>query len=76
MMITGNGVKMIADFKHDNFRKYETAFYERQKTILENPNAPIEKLAAIPLSFTVVDVREDSTWWVDKCMRKYYLPRP
>ena len=76
MAITGNGIKVIADFKQDNFRKYETAFMERQKTILQNPDAPIKKLIVIPNTFQIVDVREDSTWWVDKCMKKYYFPLP
>jgi ribosomal protein S2 len=72
MAITGNGIKIIADFKQGNFKKYETAFMERQKAILQNSDAPIKKLSVIPNTFTIVDVREDSNWWVDKCMRKYY----
>ena len=76
MTITGNGIKIIADFKQGNFKKYETAFMERQKAILQNSDAPIKKLSVIPNTFTIVDVREDSTWWVDKCMWKYYFPLP
>jgi len=72
MMHTANGYKIIADYKQNNFKKYETAFYEREKNILKNPDAPIEKLSAIPLTFQVVDVKSDTSWWVDKCMRKYY----
>ncbi|HLP19936.1 MAG TPA: DUF6056 family protein [Chitinophagales bacterium] len=73
MAITGNGVKMLSDFKHGKFRKYEEGFYQRQAGVMQNPNAPIKKLETIPATFTVVDVRCDTTFWVDKCMKKYYL---
>jgi len=73
MIFTGNGLKIIGDFRKENFRKYETIFYDRQKEILEHPDAPIKKLSLIPSIFQVVDVKADTTWWVDKCMRKYYL---
>ena len=76
MAITGNGIKIIADFKQGNFKKYEIAFVEREKEILKNPAEPIKKLSVIPNTFQIVDVREDSTWWVDKCMKKYYFPLP
>lgn len=73
MAITGNGVKMLSDFKHGKFRRYEVGFYQRQAGVMQNPNAPIKKLETIPATFTVVDVRCDTTFWVDKCMKKYYL---
>ncbi len=73
IMFTGNGFKILRDFKDNNFRKYETAFYERQKNVIANPGAPIEKLAVIPNTFQIVDVRNDTAWWVDKCMKKYYI---
>ncbi|HLP49409.1 MAG TPA: DUF6056 family protein [Chitinophagales bacterium] len=73
MAITGNGVKMLSDFKHGKFRKYEAGFYQRQADVIQNPNAPIRKLETIPATFTVVDVRSDTTFWVEKCMKKYYL---
>lgn len=72
---SGNGYKIISDYHQDNFRKYETSFLQRQTEVLRNPGAPIRKLSVIPNTFQVVDVREDSTWWVDKCMKKYYLSK-
>ena len=70
---TGNGYKIISDYKSDSFKKYATEFYQRQEKILKNPDATIEKFSVIPATFTIVDVRSDSTWWVDKCMKKYYI---
>ena len=73
MMHTGNGYRIIADYRSNSFKKYATEFYQRQEMILQNPDATIEKLSVIPATFTIVDVRSDSTWWVDKCMKKYYI---
>jgi hypothetical protein len=73
MVITGNGIKIISDLKHDNFKKYETAFYQRQQVTLQNTEIPFKSLEVIPFTFSVVDVRSDTSWWVDKCMKKYYL---
>ena len=72
MAITGNGVKLLSDIKHGAFSRYETAFYKRQAAILQNTDKPIKKLETIPATFSIVDVRSDTTWWVDKCMKKYY----
>ncbi len=75
MMVTGNSFKIINDLRQDNFRKYETIFIERETSILQNPSAIIKKLKIMPATFTVVDVRSDTAWWVDKCMKKYYTER-
>jgi hypothetical protein len=72
LAITGNGVKLLADFKHHTFDRYEATFYKRQADIVQNPDKPIEKLGTVPATFTIVDVRSDTAWWVDKCMKKYY----
>lgn len=71
--VTGNGVKLLSDIKHDTLRRYETNFYKRQAAVLQHPDRPIEKLETVPAIFTIVDVRSDTTWWVDKCMKKYYI---
>lgn len=73
MAITGNGVKLLSDIKHGTFSRYETYFYKRQTAILQNTDKPIKKLETIPATFSIVDVRSDTTWWVDKCMKKYYI---
>lgn len=73
MMHGGNGYKIISDYHQDNFRRYETGFLQRQTVVLQNPSAPVKKLSVIPNTFQVVDVREDSSWWVDKCMKNFYL---
>ena len=72
MTISGNGKLIINDWKNDRFRKYEAAFFERQETILQNPNGVIQPLAVIPRTFRIVDAKADTTWWVDKCMRQFY----
>jgi hypothetical protein len=72
MAITGNGVKLLSDIKHGTFSRYDTAFYKRQTVVLQSPYKPIKKLETIPATFSIVDVRSDTTWWVDKCMKKYY----
>lgn len=72
IMFSGNSLKILQDYKADNFRKYETAFYERQKTILQNPAAMIAPLKIVPDVFTITDTESDTAFWVDKCMKKYY----
>lgn len=72
LAITGNGVKLLADFKHHTFDRYEATFYKRQADIVQNPDKPIKILETIPATFIVVDVHSDTAWWVDKCMKKYY----
>ncbi len=73
MCFSGNGFGITKDLANGNFTKYETAFYTRQQAILKEPTAPITKLEVIPESLKVVDVRTDTTWWVDKCMQKFYI---
>ncbi len=72
MMFSGNSLKILQDCNADNFRKYETAFYERQKTILQKPDAQIAPLEIVPDVFTITDAENDTAYWVDKCMKKYY----
>ncbi len=72
LAITGNSVRILADFKQHTFSKYEAAFYKRQAAVIADPDKPINKLEVIPAIFDLVDVRSDTTWWVDKCMKKYY----
>lgn len=72
MFFSGNSLKILQDFKADNFRKYETAFYERQKTILQKPDAHIAPLKIVPDVFTITDTENDTAYWVDKCLKKYY----
>lgn len=72
MLFSGNSFKILSDWRADNFRKYETAFYERQKAIVQNPQAAIQPLSIIPKTFDVVDVKGDTSWWVDKCMKRFY----
>jgi hypothetical protein len=33
---------------------------------------PIPSLQKIPRSFQVVDVKGDTSWWTDKCMKRFY----
>ncbi|MBP6733056.1 MAG: hypothetical protein KA149_13405, partial [Chitinophagales bacterium] len=73
MCFSGNGFGIAKDLAAGNFTKYEAAFYTRQQAILKEPTAPITKLRVIPASLKVVDVRNDTTWWVDKCMQKFYI---
>lgn len=73
MCFSGNGFGITKDLAAGNFKKYEAAFYTRQQDILLESKAPIAKLQVIPASLKVVDVRSDTTWWVDKCMKKFYV---
>lgn len=72
MAVSGNGRLMINDWRSDSFKKYEAAFFKRQETILQNPDAAIQPLVVIPKTFRVVDAKADTTWWVDKCMSRFY----
>lgn len=72
MLFSGNSLKVLQDCKKENFRKYETAFYERQKIILQKPDAQIAPLEIVPGVFIITDAKSDTSFWVDKCMKKYY----
>ena len=69
---TGNSKKMVSDFYSGAFPKYKNEFMARQATILLHPDSPVLRLGNIPGTFRIVDVRSDSTWWVDKCMKRFY----
>ncbi len=72
MCFSGNSLKIVSGFRKNNFATYQTAFKERQKTIILNPEFPIPQLTSIPEIFQIVDVKGDTTWWADKCMKNFY----
>jgi len=72
MALTGNSYRILNDFTTGSFTKYDAEFIERQNTILANNGAPITPLKNIPSTFRVVDVKSDTSWWVDKCMKNFY----
>ena len=72
MVFSGNSGKIINDVKDGSFKFYQLEFMQRQATILEQPLAPIGSIEKIPNTFEIVDTKSDTTWWVDKCMKRYY----
>jgi hypothetical protein len=72
MSCSANAGKILADIKSGSFQSYKSEFMERQATIIDQPSAPIISLKQIPKTFMVVDAQSDTTWWVDKCMKKFY----
>lgn len=72
LVFSGNGLRILLDFKDDSFHRYTTEFMQRQQYIIAHPQAPIPPLRQVPSTFTITDAKGDTTWWVDKCMRYYY----
>ena len=72
MSFSSNGGKIWSDLYFGNFPKYKSEFLVRQAKILQQPAATISSLKNIPNTFQVVDVMSDTTWWVDKCMKRFY----
>jgi hypothetical protein len=70
--VSGNTLKIEKDIWTGSFQQYKTAFMQRQSAILQHPNQPIVPLSHIPNCFKIVDARNDTTWWVEKCMKHYY----
>jgi hypothetical protein len=72
MLFTGNSRKILTDIKSGIFPRYKSEFMQRQSAILSQPLLPIDSLRNIPNTFQLVDVKSDTGWWVDKCMKRYY----
>ncbi len=72
MVFSGNSRKIISDVRNGSFQLYQSEFLQRQARILKEPLAPIPAIEKIPNTFQVVDTKSDTTWWVDKCMKRYY----
>ena len=75
MVVSGNGDKMIIDFSRGKFTAYNKEFYERHFELMDNSKGPILPLKNVPETFTIVDAKTDSTWWVNKCMMHFYDER-
>ena len=72
MSVTGNAKKIWIDLYSGVFPKYRTEFMVRQATIIKQPLLPVYPLQCVPLTFQIVDVKGDTTWWADKCMKRFY----
>ena len=72
MGFSGNSRKIIGDARDGSFQLYQSEFMKRQGDILAHPNIAIRSIEKTPKTFDVVDVKNDTTWWVDKCMKRYY----
>ncbi len=72
MSVTGNSGKILRDFESGIFPKYRDEFMSRQASILIQPAMPVPPMQQIPRIFQVVDTRNDTTWWVEKCMKHFY----
>jgi hypothetical protein len=72
MSFSANAGQVLADIKSASFQRYKSVFMERQATIIHQPMAPIIPLKQIPKTLMVVDVKSDTTWWVDKCRKNFY----
>ena len=71
--LSGNSWKIISDYKQNNFRKHENEYYTRQSAILKNPELPIQPLKLIPKTFQIPDTKADTAYWIDKCMKNFYV---
>ncbi len=70
--ITGNCYNILTDAAQGNFITYQNAFQQRQDAAIKNPNH-ILPLTSTAATFKITDAKADSTYFVDKCMRKYYV---
>ncbi|MFN8323892.1 MAG: DUF6056 family protein [Chitinophagales bacterium] len=75
LVLTGNSWRILTDIHQHNFARYQTAFVQREQAIIKNPKAPIPKLTGIPNTFHIADVKNDTAYWIDKCMSRYYTAR-
>jgi hypothetical protein len=73
MIFTGNGGKIVADVCQNKFTLYHEDFLARQKEVIANPTKPVASLKNVPSVFQIVDAKPDNTWWVNNCIKKYYL---
>ncbi len=69
----GKGADITRNLMQGNYSAYKSSFFERQQAMIKNPGAPIQKLAVIPAPLTIVDVKSDTAWWVDLCVKKLYI---
>jgi len=72
LVMHGNGVLVVTDLQRGVFQQYRTEFMERQAGIVQLPLARIPALQSVPGAFKIVDVKSDTTYWVDKCMKRFY----
>ena len=72
MIASNTGISILNDMHSGALATYKKDFFERQSSIAENKLAPIRPLSSIPKSFTIVDTKGDTSWWVDKCMKRFY----
>ena len=66
------GIGILSDIRSGALADYKQDFFQRQAAVSENNFAQIRHLNKIPKSFAVVDTKGDTSWWVDKCMKRFY----
>lgn len=72
LMLSGNSLRILNDVRGNNFVQYAQAFKLREQQIIAQPDKPITQIKTIPGAFRIADVKGDTAYWVDKCMRQYY----
>ncbi len=72
MIASHTGIGILSDIRRGALADYKQDFFQRQASVSENNLAPIRHLNKIPKSFAVVDTKGDTSWWVDKCMKRFY----
>ena len=72
VLISTKELHLIQDLSSDNYTRYKKEFIERQEKIIQNTSLNIPPLNFVPSTFTIVDTRNDSTFFADRCVRKFY----
>ena len=72
MAVSSTERSIVFDFGNNRFNDYRKDFILRQVEIITHPHSLIKPLAHVPNTFKITDARLDSSWWVNKCMKKYY----
>lgn len=76
MLFSGNNIKIINDLFQDNFESYFNDNLNRYKSIDESLKSDkileIERFKKTPTSFHVMDIKEDSSHWINGNIARYY----
>jgi hypothetical protein len=68
---TGNGWLITKEVTQPKYSAYRQEFLQRHAAMKQHPGAAYA-LTQVPAVFTITDAQTDSTYWVNRCMYKFY----
>lgn len=77
MLFTGNNKAILDDLFSGRFESYFISNIERNKTIKEalkedKKNVHLPGIKEVPSSFTIMDIKSDSSHWINQNWARYY----